>query len=135
MIAADRFWAKVDKTSSCWRWIGAVKSNGYGNFWDGRYWNAHRWAYEALVGPIPAGLTIDHLCRNRQCVNPDHLEPVTMAVNLERGTSRAAVSAYHAARTHCKRGHAKTPENTYYHESGNQCQPCRILRGRLSRAA
>jgi hypothetical protein len=69
----------------------------------------HRVAYEALVGPIPQGLCIDHLCRNRACVNPDHLEPVTNRVNILRGET---IMAANAAKTHCVRGHEYTPENT-----------------------
>ena len=78
-----RFWAKVDKTETCWLWTGG-QSAGYGRFgFKGRpNLGAHRFAYELLVGPIPPGLDLDHLCRVRNCVNPDHLEPVTRRENL-----------------------------------------------------
>ena len=79
-----RFWQKVDKSGDCWEWIGAV-SSGYGHFQtDGGTTTAHRVAYQLLVGPIPDGLHVDHLCRNTLCVNPDHLEPVTQAENNRR---------------------------------------------------
>ena len=83
--ADQRFWEKVHKTDLCWIWTGA-KSVGYGHFGTQQVlWTAHRYAWTRLVGPIPEGFDIDHLCRNRACVNPDHLEPVTRAVNLRRG--------------------------------------------------
>lgn len=85
----QQFWEKVNKTDSCWLWTGGV-GRGYGIFYrgadrGGSFTVAHRYAYEALVGPIPAGLTLDHLCRVRGCVNPAHLEPVTQAENVRRG--------------------------------------------------
>ncbi|MFH0981536.1 MAG: HNH endonuclease signature motif containing protein [Planctomycetota bacterium] len=88
--AEERFWPKVDKTDSCWLWIGAMNLQGYGNFWIGPtetegYVGAHRFAYTHFVGPVPEGMDLDHLCRNRACVNPAHLEPVTRRVNLRRG--------------------------------------------------
>jgi hypothetical protein len=87
----ERFWLKVDRQDQgeCWRWTGAV-AGGYGRFWigpgraRGRPVQAHRFAYELLVGPIPDGLTIDHLCLNKLCVNPAHMEPVTGAENSRR---------------------------------------------------
>lgn len=86
LTLADRFWAKVEKSDSCWLWTGALfPSNGYGALHlDGAAVPAHRVSYELNVGPIPDGLTIDHLCRVRACVRPDHLEPVTQAENLRR---------------------------------------------------
>ena len=81
-----RFWSKVKKSRGCWLWQGAINTNGYGNFHNkGRTVKAHRFAYEICVGEIPKGLTIDHLCRVRHCVNPSHLEPVTMRENFLRG--------------------------------------------------
>lgn len=86
---AERFWSKVAITPSCWLWMATRGPLGYGQFHDGtRLVYAHRWAYEALVGPIPEGLVIDHLCTTPPCVNPVHLEPVTQAVNVQRTFER-----------------------------------------------
>src|SRR5690554_6462185 len=104
----DRFWPKIDRTDDCWLWIGKINNRGYGLFYlDRRMQAAHRAAYQLLVGPIPDGLDLDHTCRVRRCVNPDHLEPVTHRENLLRGASFAAVNA---AKTHCPHGHEYTPE-------------------------
>lgn len=89
MDEAERFFSKVNAAAPCWEWTGGVNENGYGRFTRApghldRLVYAHRWAWEHLVGPIPDGLTLDHLCRNSICVNPDHLEPVTQAVNSSR---------------------------------------------------
>jgi hypothetical protein len=103
MTAEERFWLKVAKTDTCWLWIGSLRG-GYGQFMvkaiSSTPQRAHRWAYEHFVGPIPDGLTIDHLCRNKACVNPTHLEPVTLRVNILRSDG---VSAQHARKTCCPR--------------------------------
>lgn len=128
----DRFWGYVDKsgTDGCWQWTGVKMPAGYGVF--GAYRRnvmAHRFSYEEVVGPIPPGLHLDHLCRNTSCVNPDHLEPVTPAVNVLRGVGFAALNA---RKTHCKSGHEFTPENTYIRpdRSGRDCLECRRIIGR-----
>lgn len=128
LTETERFWASVTKTETCWLWTGA-KNKGHGQFTVSRTdvrspkkLMAHRYAYELLVGPIPDGLELDHLCRVRHCVNPAHLEPVTRRENLLRGETHAARNA---AKTHCKRGHEFTPENTYYPKGGRGCRTCR----------
>jgi len=90
--AADRFWAKVDKSDTCWTWTGSRNGRGYGLFMvaPGSCVRAHRFAYELLVGPIPDGLQLDHLCGVKACVNPSHLEPVTNEENSRRARARVA---------------------------------------------
>ena len=129
MSAEDRFWAKVDTTGDCWEWQAARTHDGYGVFTAPvrKKVRAHRFAYEILVGPIPAGLEIDHLCRVRHCVNPAHLEAVTRQEHWRRGESFAAQNA---RKTHCKHGHEFTPENTYHYRTGRECRACRALAAR-----
>lgn len=101
---------QVDPSTGCWLWTGAVNNGGYSRLWnEGRTVLGHRFAYERLVGPIPEGLQIDHLCAVRHCVNPIHLEPVTCRENLLRGDT---VNARNAAKTHCARGHPFDSANT-----------------------
>ncbi len=106
---ADRFWPKVDREADGghWIWTGAHDHHGYGRIQRGGraggILKAHRVAYELVVGPIPEGLEIDHLCRVSSCVNPAHLESVTHLTNMRRGI---------AARATCRQGHPWTPENT-----------------------
>lgn len=129
----QRFCAKVAVTDSCWQWVGGGDGMGYGYFWNGkRCVRAHRFSYETFVGPIAVGLQIDHLCRNRLCVNPEHLEPVTQKVNLLRGESQPARNA---VKTHCVHGHEFTPENTYHKpgESWRNCRTCTRLANRKNR--
>lgn len=118
---AQRFQRKVRVADSgCWEWQGTLYPNGYGRFYDhGNHGvRAHRWAYEAWVGPIPKGLVMDHLCRNRDCVNPLHLEPVTAKTNTNRGRR------YNAEKTHCKNGHEFDEVNTYKYGNSRQCRQC-----------
>lgn len=125
----DRFWEKVDRhaASGCWEWTAYIGKDGYGRLLihrDGGYTKAlvHRFAWELLVGPIPDGLDIDHLCRNRRCVKPSHLEPVTRRENLLRGVG---VVATRAKQTHCKHGH--TLADAYINKRGNRdCRTCRL---------
>ena len=103
----------------CWLWIGSVNENGYGTVgrWRGPQRRAHRAFYELLVGPIPDGLDLDHLCRVRRCVNPAHLEPVTRSENLRRSVR--------SMRLVCKKGHPLTPENTRVKSDGRRrCRTC-----------
>lgn len=129
--AGDRFWSAVKKTASCWLWTGVRKGSmvaqgqGYGQFkFGGRAYTAHRVAYEWLVGPVPEGLVLDHLCRVQHCVNPAHLEAVDERVNILRGTGTAAACA---AKTHCLRGHPFDAGNTGSQgtKGGRTCLACR----------
>lgn len=137
MTLPARFWAKVNKNGpmpescphlgSCWQWTAGRSTGGYGKFGltrtDIRY--THRLVYEALVGSIPDGHEIDHLCRNRLCCNPSHLEAVTHDVNMLR-----------SVRTHCKHGHPFDEANTYVGPSGRRwCRACGAARARDYRAA
>lgn len=122
----ERFWSKVDRTVACWFWTGTVDTSGYAvlaRHLRGRWRNtlAHRFAYELLVGPIPEGLQLDHLCRIRYCVNPEHMEVVTLQENLRRGFGFAAVNS---RKTHCIHGHEFTPENTYVFDGHRRCRAC-----------
>ena len=124
----ERFWSKVEFTDTCWLWTRATH-NGYGWFsGEHRQSNfAHRWSYEFCVGEIPEGLQIDHLCRIRHCVNPDHLEPVTQQVNISRG--------YYATKTHCPRAHAYAGTNLRINKKGHRfCRKCDTITQRIRRA-
>lgn len=128
--AADRFWGKVDASGDCWTWTASQAGGGYGWFASakGRSTPAHRWSYEHLVGPVPDGLDLDHLCRNRACVRPDHLEPVTRRTNLLRGNT---LPAKNAGKTHCSKGHEFIEENTYVDRLGKRhCRACRAVAAR-----
>jgi len=123
MNLEERFWAKVEKTDTCWNWTAQLISGGYGHFRVGsKKILAHRFSYRLLKGSLDPSLTIDHLCRNRKCVNPDHLEQVTMRVNILRGKG---ITARLARQTHCKRGHELSKENTYIKKNGaRECRIC-----------
>lgn len=118
-----RFWAKVEKTEGCWNWTAYLDPQGYGRYnHNGRCRLAHRLAYIDRVGPIPDGLHLDHLCKNRRCVNPAHLEPVTAQENLRRSAAREAKRAI----THCPSGHPYDARNTFVNRAGSRvCRACR----------
>ena len=120
-----RFWDKVQKGDGCWQWVGAIQGAGYGAFWTGPKCKlAHRIAYEHLVELIPDGLVIDHLCRNRACVNPAHMEVVTGRVNTLRGETLAARQV---ARTHCPRGHPYSGDNLIIRGGKRFCRECQKI--------
>ena len=123
----DRFWNKVEKyDDGCWVWTAATNERGYGVVKiDGKVRKAHRISYEMRHGQIPKGLQIDHLCRNRSCVRPDHLEAVTQQENIRRGEA-GALNNYNARKTHCPKGHAYTGENVQRNGSGRRCRTCRV---------
>lgn len=135
-----RFWAKVNKAgpthptlgTECWLWTASIKPQGYGEFWAGEdHVYAHRFAYVLLVGPIPAGLQIDHLCRVRRCVNPAHLQPVTQRENVLRGEG---FSAANAAKAECPSGHPYAGGNLSVRKGGwRGCRECKRARDRIYR--
>lgn len=121
----DRFWLKVSlQQHGCWEWqAGLYNATGYGQFWlNGKGELAHRIAYTLINGLIPEGLAIDHLCRNRRCCNPAHLEAVTDKTNILRGVSP---SANNHRKTHCRKGHAFSPSNTIINAQNRRlCKTC-----------
>src|SRR5690606_28140598 len=121
----DRFWNKVNmRPDGCWEWQGARQSGGYGSFWwQGRVQKAHRVSYEDQMGPIPEGLVLDHLCRVRHCVRPDHLEPVTQKENTLRGDT---IPAHKLAKDSCPAGHPHAGDTLYVYPDGRR--HCKIWR-------
>ncbi|MGC0144426.1 HNH endonuclease signature motif containing protein [Pseudactinotalea sp. Z1732] len=114
----ERFWSKVTECpkAGCWVWTAAHNSRGYGQWAvDGVSKSVHRLTYQAFVGPIPSGLQIDHLCMNKSCCNPQHLEAVTGVVNVAR---------FAATVTHCKYGHPLEGENVRWRGNRRQCKTC-----------
>lgn len=116
----ERRWAQVEKSDGCWLWLGARDRHGYARC-GGEL--MHRWCYEESVGLIPPGLDLDHLCRNRLCVNPAHMEPVTHGENMRRAPLHS-FAATNAAKTRCIQGHAFTPENTGRERGRRYCKTC-----------
>jgi len=168
-LLTERFWAKTriavdcpchlcaateEASAKCIVWTASYTGGGYGGFWNGtRQVRAHRFAYELLVGPIPEGLALDHLCRVRRCVAPAHLEAVTQRENVRRGllfiprkgvrkdVRKGARRRPQAAATHCPLGHELTPENTYVGpptsdrpNGRRRCRTCKNAGKRASRA-
>jgi hypothetical protein len=122
-LCGDPLTRYVVDDAGCWMWQGSVTGKGYGNVRvAGKTKYAHRFFYEHHVGPIPAGLDLDHLCRVQTCVNPEHLEPVTHRENVLRGEGP---SAQQARLTHCKRGHELSGDNVYSYRGKRECRECR----------
>lgn len=124
----ERLLSKVipEPNSGCWLWVGAINSGGYGHITvANKTASAHRVSYRAFKCDVPDGMDLDHLCRIRCCVNPDHLEPVTRSINCRRGLTSQAGAAKQRAKTHCPRGHEYTPDNTYTHSGQRKCKTCR----------
>lgn len=133
--ALERFLSKieVDPATDCWLWTAGLANGGYGKFKaNGRTHLAHRWYYEDLYGAVPAELQLDHLCRVRACVNPNHLEPVTGRENLLRGDTFQAANA---AKTHCPKGHPLAGDNLLVSGARRYCRTCRRAQTAAWRAA
>ncbi len=126
---AERLISYTDRSGACWVWTAGRNIHGYGKMSVvGQQLAAHRVSYEHHVGPIPAGLQLDHLCRNRACINPDHLEPVTERENILRGVSPAAINA---RKTTCLRGH---PFDRLTPDGRRRCRTCASNNMRAQRA-
>lgn len=123
----------VDPVTGCWLWQKRRDRDGYGRFKvDCKVQGAHRVSYELFVGPIPDGLPLDHLCRTRHCVNPAHLEPVTVRENTLR--SPLAITALNVLKTHCPAGHPYDDDNTYRADGGiRSCRACGRVKQRAYR--
>lgn len=123
----ERIESKIGRSNGdCWLWLSAFTKSGYGTiWWNGKSRRAHRVIYELLVGPISEGMQLDHLCRNRSCVNPSHLEPVTNLENIRRGD--AGINS--KRKTHCPNGHVYDEGNIRIDGEGyRSCRVCYNMR-------
>lgn len=123
----QRFFSHVEKTITCWLWFGAKTRGGYGSCGrpgTGTTMLAHRRAWEMVNGPVPKGMCLDHICRNRNCVRVEHLDLTTIRENTLRGNNQVAINA---TKTHCHRGHEFTPENTRLMEGSRVCRACHVI--------
>ena len=115
----------------CWEWQGSKGSHGYGRFQvDGKQWLAHRFSYTLFIGDIPDGLVIDHLCRNKTCVNPAHLEVVTHGQNIRRGEAGQITGQRQKEKTHCPQGHPYSGSNVLQFGKSRHCRECGRKRAR-----
>jgi len=128
----ERFLPKIKiNDNGCWEWTDGTNHHGYGGFnVNNKAILSHRFIYEYYHGMICPDLTIDHLCRNRKCVNPLHLEQVSMKINNERGMSPSGINS---RKTHCIRGHQFTEENTIKGKGRRRCKICTVVSNRLSK--
>jgi hypothetical protein len=137
-IIKQRFFQKVDIPigTGCWMWTAGTSPKGYGRFSVGaQRVFAHRWAYIYAKGPVPEGLELDHLCRVRSCVNPDHLEAVTHQENIRRSEAGDR-SKHQSIKTHCPSGHPYSGSNLYILKSrfGRSCRECHRVYERKRKA-
>lgn len=125
-LTEARLFSKIKKTTRCWIWTGTVLATGYGQLsWDGRLQPAHRVVYQFCGNKIPPDKQLDHLCRKRNCVNPEHLEPVTCRENLLRGKT---IASRNSKKKRCIRGHGLVGKNLYITPNGRrQCRGCRRI--------
>jgi hypothetical protein len=125
--AIDRFREKykVNDITGCWEWHGYIHPGGYGHFSDKHKFTAHRWSYEYFISKIPDNLQLDHLCRVRHCVNPNHLEAVTQKENILRGNTGLLTGILMKSKTHCPQNHEYSYDNTYIFPNGKRkCKEC-----------
>lgn len=130
MNVSERFFEKVEPRDGCLVFVGALSSEGYGRFhFEGKLHQAHRWILERWFGePLDPTLDVDHLCRNRACVRPSHLELVSRSENIRRGDIPRLNRERADARTHCANGHEWTPETTYLYKGARHCKACKSER-------
>lgn len=119
----ERFWSKVEKTETCWNWIGTIERSGYGRFWLKKNVSAHGFSYLLSGGELINGLHLDHLCRNKRCVNPGHLEQVTPRENTLRGVGPSAINA---KKSKCHRGHTYQEASIYISPNKPNSRNCRL---------
>lgn len=132
----ERFYRNTESCGDCIVWVGKRSKGGYGQFRigkrgvDRKMAYAHRWVYEHINGPVPCSLDLDHLCRNRACVNVEHLEPVSRKENIRRSPLPHNGATFQKSKTHCPSGHPYDESNTLYDSGARRCRTCRNARQR-----